>query len=166
MLTQMLSQSLEGIKNLSKFLTWSTELNKHKEVCLHGHIGLSLLAFILFAQSTMATQKYHQFHSTLFPPSLHKSWHKGLSSAVEEGKHFPALSRDAHFHVLGVQNGKQGQTPLCGLTTHPEHKTPVEAGRVVHVDLYISGQPNYYPVISFSPLNDNPHTHSGGNSKQ
>lgn len=68
MLTQMLSQSLEGIKNLSKFLTWSTELNKHKEVCLHGHIGLSLFAFILFAQSTMATQKYHQFHSTLFPP--------------------------------------------------------------------------------------------------
>lgn len=99
-------------------------------------------------------------------PSLHKSWHKGLSSAVEEGKHFPALSRDAHFHVLDVQNGKQGQTPLCGLTTHPEHKTPVEAGRVVHVDLYISRQPNYYPVISFSPLNDNPHTRSGGNSKQ
>lgn len=40
MFTQMLSWSLEGIKNLLKFSTQSPELNKHKEVCLHGSIGL------------------------------------------------------------------------------------------------------------------------------
>lgn len=115
----------------------------------------------------MATQNHHQFHSTFFPPHFrsHGARVPVLPWKKENVPRIKQCSLGCRLPCVCVQNGKQQQTPHCGLTIHPKNKTAVEAGTVVHVDLYISKQPNYYPFISFSPLNDNPHTHSGGNSK-
>lgn len=114
MFTQTLSQSLEGIKNLSKFLTWSTKLNKHKEVCLHENIGLSLPTLILFAQSTMATQKSAvSFH--LFAPLTSEVMAQGSQYCHRRRKMFPPLSSalwDAHFHGCVFKTGVGRDSPL------------------------------------------------------
>lgn len=85
MFTQMLSWSLEEIKNLLKFSTWSTKLNKHKEICLHRNISLTpcihLVCSKLYGHSKIPPVSFH-----LFSLSLQKSWHKGPSPAMEGGK--------------------------------------------------------------------------------
>lgn len=72
MFTQMLSWSLEGIKNLLKFSTWSTELNKHKEVCLHGNTGLTPCIHLVCSKN-YGHPKVPPVSSHLFSLSLQKS---------------------------------------------------------------------------------------------
>lgn len=158
MFTQMLSWSLEGIKVLNmvnriKQTQGSLSSWKHQPHSLHS----SCLLKALWPPKN---------NTSLIPPffpSLQKSWHKGSQSCHGRRKTFQALSSvlwDAHFHLYVFRMG----SIHCGLTIHPKNNTPVEAGRAVYGDLYLSKQPSYYPFISFSPLKDN--LHSGGNSMQ
>lgn len=164
MFTQMLSWSLEGIKVLNmvnriKQTQGSLSSWKHQPHSLHSSCLLKAL--------------WPPKNNTSLIPSFFPLTSEVMAQRVPvlpwKKENVPGIkqcSLGCTLPFVCVQNGKQGQTLHCELTIHPKNNTPVEAGRAVHGDLYLSKQPSYYPFISFSPLNDNLHTHSGGNSMQ